>query len=98
MSEYNELLVAETTKQVLRSQAVQGVLADETVREFFAGHTRDLVKALLECDTSNAEAVKTIVVGIRAIGALHDHLTQAVTAGLAAAQRLNEQAKQGEAQ
>jgi len=89
--------VAQANATVRNGMAAQGVLADATVNEFFTDQTRDLVKALLAVDTSDEKALAAIVIGIKAVGALHNHLTQAVTSGLAAAQRLNEQATQGEA-
>ena len=87
--------VASANTAIRNGMAAQGVLADANVTGFFADRTRDLVKTLLAADTSDKDSIATIVIGIKALGALHSNLTQAVTAGLAAAQRLHEQSTQG---
>jgi hypothetical protein len=90
--------VSESGKQVQRGQIASRILVDPVIEEFFAARTADLVKAILECNPTDTDNLRVLAIGIKALRGLHDHLTQAVTAGLTAAQRLNEQAKQGDTQ
>ena len=102
MTDFHDILtgeiisgVASANEAVRSGVAAQGILADSNISKFFEQHTKDLVKALMSVDPSNTQSIVVILVGLKALGALHNHLTQAVTSGLAAAQRLNEQATQG---
>ena len=103
MTDYTAILeasveqgVAVASAQVALGQRAAVILADPLIAGFFTDRTNEMVKALLDCDPTDTETIRVIAIGIKALRGLHDHLTQAVTGGLTAASRLNEQSSQGE--
>jgi hypothetical protein len=88
---YDEVLASEVSgATVLRGQVAGQEL--KITEEFIVSRTSDLVKALVDCDPTNVDAVRVLVVGIKALRELHGYLMQAVAEGATTVQRLQEQA------
>lgn len=95
-----------TYEQILQDQVAGIQAANKSVQDgrsaaaelsvteaFVIERTGQMVKALLDCDPSDFEAVQALIIGLKAMRALHDHLAQKVAEGNAAVMRLQEQSK-----
>lgn len=102
MSDYRTILAASVSSAI---DASEGAVRDgqaaarelAVTEEFIKSRTSDLVGAMLDCDPTAVDTLRVLAIGLKALRELHNHLTQAVTAGQAAALRLHEESTRGDA-
>lgn len=85
-----DFIIAATQATFNLGQSADRVLNEPAVFGFFMDRAKVIANELVNVDASDQKSVAAVVLALQALAAFNNHLTKAVTAGMAASQRLGE--------